>query len=262
MEMTLWNIEHDHNLREMVDKREELEELRASALAINEDTEVIDGLIAQCDMTVHSYVEREVRKVDGCRAFIRYCKMIIAAATAESKAQKQRADLWEARLNRFNGMLASVISSMDWKKDQVRKLTGATGTLLLKANGGIVPVLIHNESQIPDEFCEVTITINMVDWNFIQAAMFDEENGKPAITAKVGPRTAKLSLIRAELEKKCPAGCDKGEVPCDHRNAVEGDIQCPDCRNGMAFCSACGGSGKAGVPGAVLGERGESVICK
>lgn len=247
MELTLWNIEHD--LRELVDKREELEEMRIAMVAIQQDTEVAEGLIAKCDMAIHAYVGKEIRKVDGIRSYWRHCEMIIAAARAEAKVQSERVRAWEARLEQLRGMCASVMGSMDWKPGKSRKLEGASGSLLLKANGGVAPVLIHNESQIPDEFCEVTITINVVDWNFIQAAMFDEENGKPAIVAKVGPRTAKLSLIRAELERKC-AGC--GGRKLVDRDAPDGGIKCPD----------CGGSGKAGVPGAVLGERGESVVCK
>ena len=105
------------------------------------------------------------------------------------------------------------------------------------------PVIITDATLVPDEFCEVTVTLSQRDWKWLQQLAIDDcpEHEDEPITTRVGPRTPRLELIRAALEKPC--------IECGGTNPPE-------------QCRACGGTGLAGVPGAYLEARGVHVECR
>ena len=236
MNDSLWTI--DSNLRALEDKREELD----AAPFDGTDAERL-ALLSQCDVAIHHYLEALPEKVDGIRGWWRHCEMMSVTAAEEAKRQAARGKAWGARLDRLKAMCCSVMDAAGLKK-----LEGSTGTLILKGNGGRQPVIVTDAMMVPDEYCEVTVTIAAAAWEWLQEmAVTMKPPGEP-LTVRVGPRTPRLELIRAALEKVCP-GCNGSP-----QNAVSKEL-------GMT-CGSCGGTGLQGVPGAYLEARGQHVECR
>ncbi len=224
MDLTLYEIEAD--LRALIDKREELEE--STCFTPEEDRERLNQ-IADCDLAIHAWVEKSVRKVDGVRAWWKTCEQMAMAAAQEAKAQAARAKQWDARLTRIKAMCVSVMDSMGLKK-----LEGRTGSLSLRNNGGKQAVLIADPALVPEEFQDITVTMPVSAWAELCAL-------KPStilITRESMP-VPRLERIREALESRCST-CGGADT---------------DCRN-------CGGSGYNGVPGCVLEPRGVHAECR
>ena len=236
MELNLWNIEDD--LRALVDLRDETE------------TGPFDGsdderraALAQLDVAYHDYIHREITKVDGCRSFWRTAETAIENARAEAKRQMDRVKSWEAKFSRLKAMIASVMDERGLKK-----LEGKTGSFLLKTNGGKQPVIVTDPALVPDEFCEVTVTMSAAAWAWAQRLIASDIASPNTFTARVGPRTPRLELIRTAMEERC-------EMCRDHAGTVIIDGR-------RDTCFACGGTGLAGVPGAYLEARQKHVECR
>lgn len=210
--------------------------------------------IAAAELAIRAYAEAEVRKVDGIRRYIRVCTDQAAAAKAEAQVQIGRQRTWEARRDRLMQFTLDVMNSFG-----VKKLPGATGSLMVKGNGGLAPLSIVSQDLLPGEFLDVTITMPLNLWENFSDRVQRNLNNQPAAKAMfalmhVGTAVPSNGRIRAALEAECPMCEGKKAVVCEHRNAV---LQCPDCGpEGMTDCYQCGGGGKRGVPGARLGERG------
>lgn len=131
-----------------------------------------------------------------------------------------------------------------------RKLVGADGSqIMLKRNGGVLPLLIDNQELLPDDCCR------MVGW--VRADLWELAVDMVRELSQRGTRINDFSLrrepdpeaIRAKLAKPCD-GCDGvGTFSVDLAKDV----------SETHLCAVCGGSGKNAVPGARLGERGSHV---
>ena len=237
--LSLWSIEAE--IEALIDQREEL---TAMPWIPGEPGDVErHNQIAAVDLKIQEWIGREVRKVDGIRGYLKHCDMMAGAAKAEAQAQSQRAKAWEDRGRRIKAFVASVMDAAGLKK-----LEGQTGTLMLKGNGGVQPVTITDPEMVPDDLCSVTVTMTVAAWDWALDVLNGNEAEMKGFTFAVGPRTPMLAKIREALARPCE-GCNGAPQNTDSR--VLGMI-----------CAACGGTGKQGVPGAYLEERGKHVEVK
>lgn len=247
MTESLWVIEE--SLADLIEARAEvldrLTELEAGAPQLG-SAELIEGNrsdLAQIDAALLEYAKREIRKVDNIRGMWKHLQMMQVAASAEAEVQHQRAKSYERALTVLKSAVQVTMEEMEWREGKPRKLEGKTGSISLKGNGGKEPVVITDESLIPDQFCTVTVKMPFEMWKSAAVLMSEEFIG-----SSVGPRVPSLTLIGEALNRPCGDCQGKGLL----------GFGLP----GMGACTSCGGSGRQGVPGAVLGQRGAHVECK
>lgn len=244
--LSLYHIEQD--LAELMAAREE--ELQA----INEGTRKDADGLAAIDQAIKEYAAREVAKVDGIRGYLRWAKVQIEAAEEEAEKQAARAKQLKAGVERLKQFVVSVMQDAGKKS-----IEGKTGKLLVKGNGGLEPLVISDESLIPDDLCWVEGRIRKDLWEAIRDSdIFNEFPCVGLISSLFQlTRAPSSTLIREALARECRkcGGIGKycgqcGFVPCN----------CPDALDavGMApiACETCAGTGRAGVPGAHLEARG------
>lgn len=197
--------------------------------------------ISTAEQAIQAYAAAEVRKVDGIRRYINACSAQATAANQEAHVQVNRQHAWEARRDRLKAFCFDVMKSFG-----VKKLEGATGSLSIRGNGGVQPLVITDSALVPDELCTVTVTLPVDRWNATVAGMrkppFDAQPLHPSI--QVAPRVPSNSRIRAVLESPCDR--------CNGAPAVGSKDE----------CQFCDGTGKTLVPGARLDPRGESLVVK
>ncbi len=146
--------------------------------------------IEEAEQAIRVYIEAEVRKVDNIRKYVRFCDAQSAAAKAEAALQRSRQAVWEARADRLKQFVYDVMQSF-----RVKKLEGNTGSLAIKGNGGKLPLSIVSETLVPDDFCDVTITMTVPAWR----ALVTRANVEAVQGAKV-TRAISNDRIRAALE--------------------------------------------------------------
>ncbi len=185
---------------------------------------------AALEVELKLYAERHLRKVDGIRAYLKHCELMIDGARREIATQKAHEEAWEARRDRLKDLCLEVM--LEFK---TKRLDGNTGSLLLKGNGGKQPVTIANPELVPDEFC--------VYEGVIPAHLWKELATRRSFNGVRMVRTPRKSLIEAELQKPCETCLGVGSIPRDRPETI-------------ATCETCGGSGKRGVPGCTLEPRG------
>lgn len=262
LELSLYTIEDD--LLSLYQMREEAATDCDTAIVFTgrdsaQSAELMDQLRV-IDEQIAEYVKAEIRKADGIGHHWRHFKLMGDAARAEAKRLSALADSWDARLDRLKAMCLHVMETFEWRAGKPRVIEGKTTRLYLKGNGGKQAVDITDESMVPDEFCMVTITMR-ADW-FAKIDNFLAERGMNAgdrtpVTIK---RTPSLSLIGAALDRNCEPCGGLGIVW--RESVVDHPVFGPEVSRVEDICGACGGSGKCGVPGARLLERGQHVECK
>ncbi len=230
-DLTLYHIEAD--LANLIDLREEMADKR-------EDVTALDEQIAE-------YCQREVRKVDAIRSYLKHAEMMAEAALKEAATQKSRGQAWQARADRLKQFVQMVMEGMDWKPDQVRKLEGRSGSITLKANGGRQAVEVTDASLLPEEFVQYEGRISGKAWGNLQAVISDIQwdywSGRADV--QMG-RVPMLGRIAAEMDKPCKSCAGRGR---DTDSIEDATTQCAD----------CDGSGKTSVAGARLEPRGNHV---
>ena len=239
--LSLYHIEQD--LAELMGARDE--ELQA----INEGTRKDADGLAAIDQAIKEYAAREVAKVDGIRGYLRWAKVQIEAAEAEAEKQAARAKQLKAGAERLKQFVVSVMQDAGKKS-----IEGTTGKLLVKGNGGLEPLVISDDSLIPDNLCWMEGRIRADAWKVIQESHAFLVHEFPSFLIQL-TRVASNTLIREALARECrKCGgvgkyCGKcGFVPCN----------CLDEENAPSpiVCETCAGTGLAGVPGAHLEARG------
>lgn len=217
--LSLFQIEHE--LVELIEFREsaETDEERKAA-----------------DAQIQVYVEKEVRKVDNIRSYLRHCDVMATAAKEESRLQADRAKAWTGRMDRLKASVLGIMQMIGEKK-----LEGRTGTLSVRGNGGQQALTITDESLVPDEFCDMTLIVPASIWKRDRT-----------LASIAGTRSVKNDLVRKALSEPCPV-C-KGEKaifpPVDWKDQTQ--IKCP----------GCSGEGTRRVPGARLEPRGSHLEVK
>lgn len=230
--LSLFHIEQD--LAELMAAREDA---LANGFQSPEDQSTT---VAAIDEAIQQYATREVAKVDGIRGYLRWTKAQIAEARAEADRQTARANQLEAGADRLKQFVVDVMQSAGKKR-----LDGKTGALMVKGNGGVEPLVIDDESLVPDELCWMEGKIRADVWaeiiNVVQAT--GSEGLKYLYRTAVFKRVASPSLVREALAKNCTACCGR-PLEFDGMEAAS------------MTCMACGGSGRAGIPGVRLAHRG------
>lgn len=187
--------------------------------------------MAAAEAAIRDYAEAEIRKVDGIRRYDRLCSAMSAAAKAEADIQKARQKLFEARQLRLRAIVYEVM-----KQHGLTKLEGNTGTLQIKGNGGQQPLMITDESLVPDMLCVWQGEIDGAAWIDLSRFMADHRHCIRMV------RTPNKPAIRAVLESRCKECSGSGG-------------------KGVA-CGMCGGTGKGSVAGARLDPRGDHLEIK
>lgn len=118
--------------------------------------------LQSAEAAIIDYGQREVRKVDGIRSYLRVCDEQEKAAKAEAQNQTARAGRWKARADHLKHFVMEVMRSFG-----KTKLEGNTGVLRIQANGGKQPLTITDESLVPDELCVWAGEIDGPAWGVI-----------------------------------------------------------------------------------------------
>jgi hypothetical protein len=243
LDLSLYKIEDD--LLSLIQMREQAvaehdslsfgtpEALEAARAELAEQIKVIDQQITE-------YIRAEVRKVDNIGAFWRHCELMHEAAAEEAKRLSELSRSWKVRLDRMKESVKAAMESFEWRAGKPRVREGRLAKLYLKANGGKQAVEIHDASLVPDEYQTVTVTMPANAWHWLLLVCHRE-------SLKASAPVPSLSLIAAALEKPCIQCGGEGGGMIDGPGSVK------------IICGACGGSGKQGVPGARLADRGSHV---
>lgn len=228
----------------------DIEQGLTAVLAAREEAETPEEQAA-ADAAILAYLPAEIAKADGIARNVRLWRAIAAADKEEAQRLRGRAKLLESRV-------ASLLSHVKYVMESLgkRRIEGKLSTLLLRGDGGRQPVSIQgwdkeherwidgNPGSLPAELCWAEIRMPYHWWEALCDAARNNGfllPGGPDMQVKSAPR---LSAIAEALSQPCDA-CD-GD-PCDE--------------SGTVVCGACGGSGLAGVPGAILLPRGSHVEC-
>jgi hypothetical protein len=172
MSMTLWNIEQ--GLADLFERREELTVPEASGIESFVELQEVDLAIAEyINLAIAEYIKAEVAKVDGVRGWWKYLEMMRDAAKNEARIMQDRAQAFDRKLTVLKSALLVTLEEMEWRAGKPRKLEGKTGSISLVGNGGRQPVVITDESLIPDEYRTVTVKMNAELWRKVCAALPD-----------------------------------------------------------------------------------------
>jgi Gp157 protein len=129
------------------------------------------------------YVKGAVTLVDPIIGYLGHGAMMATAARSEAHRLTGIARVWDERVRRVKEAARLTMELLGLKK-----ITGKTGTLMRKGNGGKLPVIISNPELIPDELINVTVTMPLDRWKLIQEAtgemlaLPDNLNPEPSLT--------------------------------------------------------------------------------
>jgi hypothetical protein len=219
-----------------------LEEGLANLIAYRQERVLeIDGPLEAGELDA---IEAEIKryeiatpaKVAGVAAILRSWRIQRENAKAEIRRLQSIVATLEAQDDRLKTYIADVLAMQPEPKKGCRQLTGNDGSkLMLKGNGGLQPLEITDPALVPNEYKRVTLTINAAEWDDLCTIM------------EAAQIIAPPTLIPKSIE------VDNTLV----RNALASD--CPECAGLTKECAACAGTGKRGVPGARLLDRGSHV---
>lgn len=249
--LSLWNIEQ--GLADLFEQREHaLQELSAPELS-----DLLMPELERLDLAIAAYMKAEVQKVDGVRGWWKHLEMMRDAAKDEARTMQDRAQAFDRQLTVLKSAILVTLEEMQWRAGKPRKLEGKTGSISLVGNGGRQPVVITNETLIPDEYRTVSVKMNAELWRKVCAALPDLAGLQEC---KKDPN---LTAIYNALQEPC-GPCDGSGATPEDRDGIDSNnvpITLRSYRLDLP-CEACGGCGKQGVPGAVLAPLGSHVRVK
>jgi hypothetical protein len=256
MSLDIALYQYPSDLRDLMEMREEAESrLRLLSGTIDDPPEEADEIqaaqdeLAEIDKALKLYYEALPQKVDDVARAAKWLESLVGksgekgAIDREIEALKRRKATFEARLTSIKTMIQFVMEAMPWKPGKSRRLDGAGSTILLKQNGGKPGVEIYNEELVPDELCNVTVTLPADVWKNQSIALAQW----PGLRQFEAPRVPSLSRIAEALSKRC-GKCVGGK--------------CVNVENNIVDCQDCGGTGRATVPGARFKPQGAHVEIK
>jgi hypothetical protein len=135
----------------------DLMELRSEMVEAGETTEAIDGQIRE-------YLQTLPAKIDGCAAVRIWKDRRIDTLKAERNRISAAIATEQADLARLDGYLIEGLERQPEPRKGPRKLVGQTHTISLRGNGGIAPLVITDEAEIPEEYRTATVTVPYSDW--------------------------------------------------------------------------------------------------
>lgn len=229
---TLYSLADD--LVSLLDLREDMAENK-------EGTEAVDAAIAE-------YMAALPTKVDGVVHVIRTLDSQAELAAAEVQRLAARRRRIASAAERLRQYCCDVLAKLPAPKKGSRKLEGSTSSLVLKTNGGVLSMDVYESSLIPDECCTATVTMPFPEWKELvnRACTSDGDFDHFYGYAKRQPNE---KAVREALNAPCWVCDGTGQS-----HSITTD--CGSLAASSEACASCGGSGKCGVPGAKLLERG------
>jgi hypothetical protein len=211
----------DSQIRELIEYRQSVEDL---------DVPVTEEELAVVDSKIERYMQTLSKRVDGVAGLLLEWKARREAIVAERARLKTLLARIEARDARLRGYVEMIMSRQPTPAKGPRRLRGNTTELVLRSNGGPVPLVIQQPELIPPELQIAEVTLGYDLWQQLVRGAPAELADRIRTDAKLKVQAANM-LIRQELEKRCPVCSGAG-------------------------CAECGNTGSKGVPGTFLGERG------
>lgn len=252
----LWNLQSQ--LYDLMEERElivaNLRNVETGSCALDESdrlsgVEECRAELQAIDTAISGYIQTKVAEVSELRAL--YFALCDGAEMKEKAAKREHASALRLQTQAEN--LKRLISDcMNFLGET--KFSSADGTFRVQGNGGKQPVEITDESLIPDEFRRVTMSLDLafakkLMVSLAQADWSDEEDWEVLHSAfNSGKTEISLSAVGDALVKSCDH-CHGLPLAAPSRAIPGGEIE--------VTCPRCGGSGRAGVPGARLAERGQ-----
>lgn len=191
-DLTLFHL--DAELQALVLYREERAADTADPIT-PEELAAIDGEITK-------YLEALPKKVSGVVAVIRDWKAKQEIARQECDRYAGIVRHFEAVEKRLKEYCAVILERQPMPAKGARKLTGADGSMImLKGNGGLQPLEITDEAQLPDDCKKATITIPLNLWQDVFSAISDSMADEVSrnITVVIAPDQGAIrAVIQAE----------------------------------------------------------------
>lgn len=225
MNDTLFHLETE--LVRLMDERRDL-------IAALDESTLVDAQVALgntiegLEIQIREQVRTCVRKVDGFRGYLLHAQVMASAARAEKQRQDANEKAWEDTAEHLKTVALAVLNEIG-----ATRLEGKTGAIRKQVNGGKVPVVVSVPALVPDEFCTFELTVGPEAYQTL-AKLLPSWIGRQDVLIERKPHLGRIEKALSE--------------------------DCPNC-SGFAIesCSTCGGTGKRGVPGAHLGDRGEHI---
>lgn len=238
--LTLYSLADD--LVSLLDLREDMAENK-------EGTEAVDAAIAEY---MQSLIPPKVDAVAHVLLTLDSQTELAAAEVQRLAARRRRIASAAERLRQY---CCDVLAKLPAPKKGSRKLEGSNSTLILKGNGGLQKLDVYEESLVPDEFKLATVALPLNLWLTLRETI--SEADRPKATVAVDEKA-----VRKALDAPCWVceGSGLSVEPDAFRMSAGADGS--TCESFACACPSCGGSGKAGVPGARLLERGHHLEIK
>jgi Gp157 protein len=213
---------------------------------------------ASIENEVKRYVHQEVKKVDSIRAFIRLCDARIAESTNEILRIALWQNTWKRRLDNIKEITLNVMKEfVPADKDGRIRLEGGTGSLAVQKNGGKQAVQVDQPDMVPDEYCRMEGWITEDAWRRLLLASLgsrsNPNNAHPIPEKDFHfERRPNITLIAEALNQSCETCAGLGQIA----------VQTEENKLEPSLCGACGGDGKARVPGARFAPRSERLVVR
>lgn len=186
-------------------------------------------------------------KTDSAAGVIRRMEAETKIDRDESRRLAARADRGERAIKWLKGYLLESMRSRGLKH-----IKTALNTLAITKNGGVAPLVISNPTILPDDLCKMEGWIRGDAWTLIQSIISAEWEIRAGGDTSAGGEF--------EPSKYFPTVVHLQRIPNNEAIREALDKTCSTCGgivNPWTACGECGGTGKATVPGAQLGPRGE-----
>ena len=207
MSITLWSIEDA--LVELLDARQQLiEEIEhpepAAAPTPELRAQVAEYMarekraeLAEVEKALAEYVGREIQKVDGIHAYLKWADATAKAAKEEAAAYAARCKRAEAARDRLKALVVDVMRATG-----KRRLEGTAGRVLrVQANGGLAPLEVDGD-VLPDEYIDITVRLPLTEWR--------------GLTEKCYPTASARILTYAPATERIREALAEGPVPGAH----------------------------------------------
>jgi hypothetical protein len=185
-------------------------------------------------------------KTDSFTAVVRRLETEAALCNQEvARYRARQASIENARVN-LKAYALRVMQDQD-----IQSIKTPLTTLRRQKNGGVCAIEIDNLENLPDHFCDATVTMNYSVWKEM-FRLWCEQDGTSGV-ARV-ERTPSHSAIRAELADACPFCGGKG---CVHPDGTIINAMYFTEGSQTVVCQPCQGDGRGRVRGVRLMPRGE-----
>lgn len=161
------------------------EELKTLVEAFDEFGHASDEAAAAIAEHTGILIESFDRKIDNYAALIRTCETRAAARAEEAARMKKLAQDDDSLATRLRSAVMQAMKETGQPKVQTTRFS-----LSIVKNGGVIPIIINNEAELPEQFRIPIVTIS-IDKVSIRAAL---EAGEEVEGAILGERGTRLNL--------------------------------------------------------------------